>query len=147
MAFAALVFALNFLYYLNQYFVQQNYFYAQEWQYGYEQAVSYVKQVEHKYPKIIVSDKSPMDKSYMFFLYYLKYSPEEYQKVGINSSGSFVSHHYFGKYEFRSIDWSKDSSIKDTLFVGPPEEIPKGAPVVKTIYNPDGTVAIRIAAT
>ena len=32
----------NFLYYLNQYFVQQNYFHARYWQYGYKDIVDYV---------------------------------------------------------------------------------------------------------
>jgi hypothetical protein len=138
-----LFFIFNFLYYLNQYFVQQNYFYSQEWQYGYEEAVDTVKQIGDRYDKIVVSDSLPMDKSYMFFLFYLKYPPVEYQKIGAISSGSFISHHYFDKYEFRPIDWNIDSNKKNTLFVGPPFELP-GAGLKKTIRNLDGKEAIRI---
>ncbi len=134
----------NFIYYLNQYFVQLNYYDSRDWQYGYKQAVDEVKLLEKDYKNIIISDKQPLDKSYMFFLFYTKYSPEQYQEIGKDSSGSFVSHHSFGKYVFRPINWSEDSIKKDTLLVGSPGEIPDGVNTLKTIYNLDGTPAIKI---
>ncbi len=141
-----LFFIFNFSYYLDQYFVQLNYYTSQDWQYGYQQAVAEVQQLQGKYKEIVVSDTQPMDKSYMFFLFYLKYPPSEYQAIGEHSSGGFASHHSFGRYIFRPINWQKDSQMKDVLFVGPPSEIPQGV-ALKTIYNLDGTVAIRIAGT
>lgn len=143
----AVIFAFNFTYYLNQYFVQQNYYYSADWQYGYKQAVEEVLVQQDKYDKIVISDDNPLDKSYMFFLFYLKFPPEEYQKVGEKSSGSFDSHHSFGRYEFRRIDWQTDSQSKNTLFVGSTKEIPAAAPILKTIYNLDGSVAIIIVGT
>lgn len=136
----------NFVYYLNQYFVQLNYYDSFDWQYGYKQAVDEVKREGNKYDKIVVSDSAPMDKSYMFFLFYLQYSPKEYQKIGISSSGGFSSHHFFGKYTFRSIDWRKDSARKGVLYIGNPDEIPENSSM-KTIYNLNGMPAIRIAGT
>lgn len=138
--------SFNFLYYLNQYFVQLNYYTSQDWQYGYQQAVDESISLGNKYEKIVVSDVQPLDKSYMFFLFYLKYPPLEYQKVGEKSSGSFVSHHSFGKYIFRPINWQEDSGAKGVLYIGKPEEIPQSA-AIKTIYNLNGTPAIRIAGT
>jgi len=132
----AAIFVFNFSYYLNQYFVQQNYYYVDE-----------VVKLQDNYDNIVISDNQPMDKSYMFFLFYLKYSPSEYQKIGEKSSGSFDSHHSFGRYTFRTIDWQKDRLIKKTLYVGPPKDIPDGVTLIKTIYNLDGSVAIRIAGT
>ena len=143
----AAIFVFNFSYYLNQYFVQQNYYYSTDWQYGYRQAVDEVVKLQDNYDNIVISDNQPMDKSYMFFLFYLKYSPSEYQKIGEKSSGSFDSHHSFGRYTFRTIDWQKDRLIKKTLYVGPPKDIPDGVTLIKTIYNLDGSVAIRIAGT
>lgn len=141
------MFALfNFTYYLNQYFVQTNYYDSSEWQYGYEQAVKYAQENGGKYDEIVVSDDQPLDKSYMFFLYYLKYPAADYQKLGSNSSGGFASHHNFGKYTFRPIDWEKDSLKKNTLFIGKPSEIPLGVSK-KTINNLDGAPAIRISGT
>jgi len=142
-----IIFIFNFSYYLNQYFIQQNYYSSQDWQYGYRQAVDEVLLVKDKYKEIVVSDKQPMDKSYMFFLFYLQYSPKDYQKIGVDSSGGFRSHHFFGKYTFRSIDWAKDSKRKGVLYIGNPDEIPDGVSTIKKIYNLDGTPAIKIVGT
>ena len=137
----------NVAYYLDQYFVQLNYYDSAFWQYGYKQAVDEVKAIGGNYKTILISDNAPLDKSYMFFLFYLQYPPQLYQQVGENSSGSFVSHHSFGKYTFRSIDWSKDSQLKNTLIIGSPKEIPPGVGTLKTINNLDGTPAIKIVGT
>jgi hypothetical protein len=83
----------------------------------------------------------------MFFLFYLQYPPEQYQIIGENSSGSFVSHHSFGKYTFRPINWSQDSRLKNTLIIGSPAEIPKGVGAIKIINNLDGSPAIKIVGT
>ncbi|OGH03163.1 MAG: hypothetical protein A2798_01905 [Candidatus Levybacteria bacterium RIFCSPHIGHO2_01_FULL_37_17] len=136
----------NVLFYLNMYFVQLNYFHGYEWQYGWRQAVEYVKEHGGKYDQILITDAEPLEKSYMFFLFYLKYTPSEYQTIGKYSSGGFESHHSFDKYSFRPIDWEKDSLLPDSLFIGKPTEIPESR-AIKTIYNPDGTAAIRIAGT
>jgi 4-amino-4-deoxy-L-arabinose transferase-like glycosyltransferase len=129
---------LNFGYYLNQYFVQQNYYNSKDWQYGYKQTVESVLKFENKYKKVVISNKS-LDQSYIFFLFYLQYSPSDYQKNSEDKS--------FRKYVFKEIDWKVDSKIKNTLYVGASEEIPEGINIIKTIYNLDGTPAIRIAGT
>ena len=54
-----LLVTFNFIYYLNQYFVQQNYFTSQDWQYGYKEAIEEVQRIDNKYQKIIVSKKFP----------------------------------------------------------------------------------------
>jgi 4-amino-4-deoxy-L-arabinose transferase-like glycosyltransferase len=141
------VFVFNVAYYLDQYFVQQNYYNSADWQYGYQQAVAEVKAIGGNYHQILVSDTAPLDKSYMFFLFYLQYPPQEYQIVGKNSSGGFTSHHSFGKYIFRTIDWNKDSHLKNTLIIGNPSEIPSGVGVIKTIYDLNGSPAIKIVGT
>lgn len=137
----------NVGYYLDQYFVQLNYYDSADWQYGYKQAVAEVKAIGGNYKEILVSDKAPMDKSYMFFLFYLQYPPQLYQEVGVHSSGGFAAHHSFGKYVFRPIDWNKDAKLKNTLIIGTPDEIPQGANMIKTIYDLNGTPAIRIVGT
>jgi hypothetical protein len=53
-----------------------------------------------------------------------------------------------GKYEFRNINWGQDKTLKNTLLIGSPEEIPAGVHgLIKTIYYLDGTVAYRIVGT
>ena len=58
---------------INQYFVQLNYYTSQEWQYGYKEAIKEVILLQDNYKQIVVSDDQPLDKSYMFFLFYLKF--------------------------------------------------------------------------
>ena len=134
----------NFVYYLDQYFVQQNYYYGDQWQYGYQQAVATIKGIQQQYKKIVVSDQAPMDKSYMFFLFYLKYPPAVYQKVGVNSSGNFRAHHAFDKYEFRPIDWNKEDHSPDVLYLGRPQDFPSTVKPLQIIRNPDGTPAMYL---
>ncbi|HVZ58168.1 MAG TPA: glycosyltransferase family 39 protein [Patescibacteria group bacterium] len=139
-----LFFALgNFVYYLDQYFVQLNYFDAEEWQYGYQQAVAYVQQVQGDYRKIVVSDSQPFDKSYIFFLFYLHYPPERYQQEEKSKAGGYATHQGFGKYEFRPIHWSQETDRSGTLYVMPYNN-DNGGTLLKTIYNPDGTPAVLI---
>lgn len=139
-----LFFIFNILYYFNQYFVQQNYFYSQAWQYGYKEAVEEVKKIEGEYDKIIVSNQPHLDQSYIFFLFYLKYSPVLYQKVAANASGGFAENHSFGKFEFRPIMWEKETKNSETLYIGRPNDFPDNANVIKTIHFLDGKEAIKI---
>lgn len=134
------LFMFNFIYFMNQYFVQLNYFDASEWQYGYQQAINYVLQTENGVNQIVVSDNQPLDKSYIFFLFYTKFPPQDYQKLN-NKNGDV---HKFGKFIFKPLDWSRDSQMTNTLFVAGPNDIPGEVVPVKTIYYPDGTTAIKI---
>ena len=137
-----LFFIFNLLYYLNQYFVQQNYFNASEWQYGYAKVIPQIQKIEKNYKKIVVSNQPPMDQSYMFFLFYLKYPPGLYQKEAQNASGGFRENHIFGKFEFRPINWSEDSGKNNTLFVGRPSDFPPEVNIIGTVFYPNGEKAI-----
>lgn len=138
------LFAYNIGYYLNQYFVQQNYYASQNWQYGYKDAVETVRKIESHYDKIVVESRSPMDQSYMFFLYYLDYPVREYQKVAGNGSGSFDASHAYGKYEFRAIDWGREEKNDTILYVGLPSDFPNNISTIKSIDFLDGKPAIKI---
>lgn len=138
------LFVFNFTYYLNQYFVQQNYFNSEDWQYGYQSAVSKVKAIEDQYDKIIVTNKPYLDQSYMFFLFYLQYSPVLYQQEAKNSSGGFRENHKFGKFEFRSIDWTKEEKNSKILYIGRPDDFSKDAKIIETVNFLNGKPAISI---
>ena len=134
----------NFLYYLDQYFVQQDYFNSKEWQYGYESAVSRVSQLSKRYDRIIVSNKPYMDQSYIFFLFYLKYSPNLYQKESAGVSGGFREDHRFSKFEFRPIQWAKEDKNPRILYVGMPSDFSNAVRVIDEVRFLDGQTAIRI---
>lgn len=143
-AFALLFLAVNFSYYFNQYFVQQNYFYSKEWQYGYKEAVDYIRPLLSGYDKVIISNQAPLDQSYIFFLFYLSYSPSTYQKETEDVSGGFKESHFFGKFEFRSIDFNKENISRKTIIVGRPNDFPQSVKVLKLIRYLDGEEAIKI---
>jgi len=137
------LFALfNVCYYLNQYFVQGNYYDSAYWQYGYKEAIREVNIIGSSYKTIVVSNKEPLDNSYIFFLFYLKYPMSEYQKTG-----AYSKNHDFGKFIFRPINWSKDALGKNILYIGSPDEFPKNIKTIKTIYDLDGTPAVAIVGT
>lgn len=139
-----ILFALfNFVYYLNQYFVQQNYFHARDWLYGHKQAVQEVIKRENNFKNVVVTNKEPFDRSNMYYLFYSMFPPAEYQKSG-PSSGGFAVYPEFGKYSFRPINWKEDELLTDTLIIALPNEIPPKA-VTQTIYYPDGTPAVVIS--
>jgi len=139
-----LFFIFNFAYYINQYFVQQNYFHAKYWQYGYEGIVEYLMPIQNKYKKIIVSNKQPLDQSYMFFLFYLKYDPHKYLSQGGTRLGGFNgSENKFDNFEFRSFNYytEKENSI---LLVGGQDDFAEEFHTIKRIDYPDKSLAIRV---
>lgn len=128
----------NISYYIDQYFVQYNYYDAVSWQFGYKQLVQNVKTREKDYRKIVVSNEVPLDQSYIFFLFYLRYPPHLYQKSTANTSGEYKSDHRFGKFEFRQIQWEKEQKGDDILFIDSASNPPLGRKVIDTIFLPDG---------
>ncbi len=141
--FIFLLFIFNFLYYLNQYFVQQNYFASHDWQYGYKQAVEKTTELSSEYEKIVVANDGYFDQSYIFYLFFLKYPPEKYQReVKID-----IANRSFEKYEFRPIDWEKDKELKNTLFVGMPKSFPQDTDALYEISFIDKKPAIKIVGT
>lgn len=134
---------INVSYFLNQYIVQLNYYDAKEWLYGYKQAISYVKSVSSDYDKIVVENTSPLDQSYMFFLFYLKVDPSYYQSLGGTKSAGFrETHKGFYNYVFEPLSSEKEKG--KVLLVGKPSDIPESLSKRKVILYPDGTQAIAI---
>lgn len=134
----------NFLYYLNQYFVQQNYYNSKDWLYGYKEAVGYIHGIHKNYKNVIVSNAQPLDQSYMFFLFYTQYPPEKYLKEGGTASGGFLEkRNAFQNYIFRPVDWNSESG--GDLIVGRPSDIPSSAKILKTVKYLDGESAIVVA--
>ena len=141
-----LFFIFNFLYFLNQYFVQQNYYFSKDWQYGHKEAIEYLQTIKSNYDSVIVSNVSPLDQSYIFYLFYSKYDPKAYIESGGTVSGGFKElHKGFDKYTFRPIDWDKEKVNNRTLYVGRPQDVPENAHTQKVINYLNGEPAIVIA--
>lgn len=142
--FYGLFIVANFLYYLNQYFVQQNYFHAKDWLYGYKEAVEFVKPIQYRYDKIVVSNLAPLDQSYMFFLFYLKVDPAYYQQSGGTASGGFrEKHRGFYNFTFQPVEEAQKMDGKVLIIARPQDNIPKSK-ILHTINFPNGDTAIQI---
>ncbi len=137
-------FMLNFAYFINQYFSQYNYFSASSWQYGYKELVKFSEENKNSYEKIVISRLEPLDQSYIFYLFYLKLSPEVFQEIWKNNSfnSEVIS---FDKYEFKNFYWNNENK-ENILYIGSRNQIPPEAKLKKIIYYPDGTEAIIVAS-
>lgn len=138
------LFIFNFVYYLNQYFGQQNYAYAYDWQYGYDKAVPLVEELKKDYKTVIVSDREPLTNAYMFFLFYMNYPADEYQKINVQNLANNNKNHSFDKYEFYTFEWDKMKHMDNVLLVGGRGDFPDRVIARKTVYFPNGEPAIYI---
>jgi 4-amino-4-deoxy-L-arabinose transferase-like glycosyltransferase len=132
----------NVSYYLDQYYVQAPYFNAKDWQYGYKDVVAKLESPEFDNQKVVVSDVSPMDQSYIFFLFYTKFDPTKYQSRMAEYEKTRVRS--FDKYIFRKIEWEVDAQDKNTIYAGSPNTFSGETIDLGTAYYPDGTKAIQI---
>lgn len=131
----------NFIFYLNQYFVQYKYYSSQDWQYGYKDIINEVNKRESRFDKIIVSSQKPLDQSYIFFLYHTKYDPAKYQKA---ATGEYKPDNAFKKYDFRRIDWKNEKG--NNLYIGSADDFKDGKEprVLKEIKYLNGETGILI---
>ncbi|MFH0749587.1 MAG: glycosyltransferase family 39 protein [Candidatus Gottesmanbacteria bacterium] len=133
--------AMNITYFFHQYFVHMPIENAKYWYAGRKEMVTKLVQYEDSYDRIIVSNQ--LDFPYIFFLYYGRVDPQQYQQKGGTKSGGFNENdNAWGKYEFRSLSSFVRDQYEKVLFVGLPGEEFKKSLVVDTIYYPDGSPAI-----
>lgn len=146
-ALGVILFCANFLYYINQYYFETPRVYGYFWEYGNKESIEFAKSVESKYDKIVMT--YAYDQPYIYYLFYNEIDPSWYQKDW-KLEGSKLESRFsrsIGKYEFRNIDFSKDSKTPNTLLVGTPSEISSDKNVIKKIYYPDGKVAYKFYST
>lgn len=136
-------FMLDAIYYLHQYYIHTPIEYGYFWQYGNKETIEYARQNENKYTKIIMTYR--IDQPYIYYLFYNKIDPIWYQENWSEKGNIGRFERKIGKYEFRYIDFNKDSKEKGVLLIGTPGEIPQSAKVIKEIKYLDGSIVYRIA--
>ena len=109
------LYLVNFIIFLDAYFIHAPKK-TGAWQYGYKQMVDIITPIQKYYQKIYIPQSS--DQAYIFFLFYQKYSPHQYQKRSLNVSDSKQS----------SSGMDQVSSLDNIEFVDfntfePPQEI------------------------
>lgn len=120
---------------------------------GTKETVEYALFNKSKYDKIIFDPVRGIQGPYIssipheYVLFYSKYDPLTFQKESkISNEGFFV----FDKFEFRSIDWSKDKNKKNTLLIGSPWSLPakdlKDDEILQRVYLSNGKLAFLIVS-
>ncbi len=154
LALTTVVIALNFLIYLDRYFIHAPKEYSKYWLYGYRQVLEEIKPLMDQYQKVIISDS--YGQPYIYYLFYSKYPPEKFQKQAIldQPTVDVGTVRRIDSIEFRHIYWPSDRGLKNTLFVGPEEELPdkdilpfKEFKVLKEINFLNGERALKIVET
>lgn len=130
----------------------QQYFYAfpkqesSSFQYPLSESIKYAIANQNKYKYIIISNNDALMQSYMFYLYYSKYDPQKYLAMGGTKSGGFAQWHKIGKFEFRTINWSKDSMFHNVLVIGNVSDFPNRTGYDKT-FNTLDNVRVVLASS
>ena len=140
-------FMINVAYYFHQYYVHTPIEYGYFWQYGYKEALSYARENEAKFDRVIMTYF--YDQPYIYYLFYNKIDPLWYQRNwDYNKNGETDRFkRVIGKYTFKNIEYSKDINLGKTLLIGTPDEIPDSAHIIKIIEFPDGKTAFKIVET
>src|SRR5581483_248873 len=105
----------------------------------YRELVSYIQPIENNYDKIVVSNKKDLSQSYIFFLFYLQYNPQQYQSNVQLNKGEEKS---FSNYRFTDVG-NKDYG-NSLVVVGGTDDLPSGYRNINQIYYPDNSVAFKI---
>lgn len=135
----------NVIYYFSSYFIRFPIAYAKDWRQQDSNLVSYIRENEDKYDRIIFDSKT--DFIYTSYLFYAKYPPIDFYstvKRAADDSEGFSKVQSFGKFEFRDIDWTKDPKQSRTLIVTTPSNKPNEMPPLKTFYFPTRPVVVSL---
>jgi 4-amino-4-deoxy-L-arabinose transferase-like glycosyltransferase len=148
-----LVGALNFIFYLNQFYNIYPVKYSRDWQYGYKQAIQYISQHQNKYDEIVFS--RTYGEPYMFTLFFLNYDPYSYQHDP--NLDRFQADNWewvlrFGKFYFPDFvdpgthyqDIIQKEKGKKLLLIGKPGDFPSNVPVLDRINFLNGQEAFDI---
>lgn len=125
--------------------------YSWSWQYGYKDVVSFIKQNESKYDRVVITKK--YGEPHEFLLFYLQYNPKLYQQnpslIRYAKSDWFWVDG-FDKYVFVN-DWEIKDRISSeylnkgkSLIVTSPGNYPEGLYKIKTVGFLDGKDAFDI---
>lgn len=121
MVIGVLILIISGIFFWRSYFIFLPNERAYVWQYGFDRLATEIKsRPEFRF----VIDQARLKPSYINLAFYLKYSPEEFQKsvdqnVKLNyySIASFNNSYNFGQIETRNIDWKTDP-LKKQILVG-----------------------------
>lgn len=143
---------INLVYFIHMYTINYPYEKSQSLHYPFKEVALFVWSQHDNFDKIIIDptygQSAPVYgvATHYYLAYYGKYQPAKFQKdLKVNQEGLS-----FDKFSIRKIDWSKDQSLKNTLIIASPWQIPikniENEKIVKTFSFYDGQDAFYAVA-
>ncbi len=153
-ALLIMVIVFNFLIFLDQYFIHARREYSEFWLYGYKPMISDLMKIKDKYNKVVITDS--WGQPYIYYLFYTKYPPADFQKQAVldQPTVDVGTVRKIDNVDLRHIYWPSDRGLKNSLFVGTPDELPdqdvlpfKEFKTLGQINFLDGETAFRMVET
>lgn len=111
-AFLIILFILNFIYFVDAYFVHMNYHRAQFFHYGYKEAV----ELANKYPDYEVEMYDPTNFPYISFLFYNKYDPVKFRESVVYYPDNYGPFYYVKSFDrYRFVDNIDYENLKEKV--------------------------------
>lgn len=150
-----ILFLINFVIYLNNYFVKYPINYSRDWQYGNKQVVKYIEENQDKYDLIVFTRH--YGEPHIFTLFNLKYDPAKFQNISnLERFETFdwVRVLKFDKYYFPDLgdagtkyeDIVRDNPNKKILFIGKSGDFPEYMEILERINFLNGEEAFEITS-
>ena len=134
--------------YLHQYYVHYPQTYPVAWEYGFKDMVTYVKDNEQRYKRVLITTK--YDQPYILFLFYSHYPPAKFQPdhhLTFRDKFNFSTVNQFDKYSFTDTNWEKVRDEHGSLIIAAADDLPEvGVNIVTTINFPNGDPAFKIVS-
>jgi hypothetical protein len=143
LAVVVLLYVLAFGSFYTEYWTFFPYRYSVYSHYGYKELVSIIDSQKNSYDKIIVSGRVHDSKHYIYYLFYTKYDPHQFQ-TSTNIEKTVEENGWVRVKRVDSVEFlptiPSNQELEDThaLIIGDPTEFPKKIPVVFTIYDKKG---------
>lgn len=142
----ATFYAISIYFFLHQYFIHApREFILGGWFPLIRDTIPKVNSYKPNYDKVVFTWYENRQVPPVYFLFYNKIDPRIIQEKAAkweNEPPSYKQiYNKIGNIEFRHINWETDSKLKNTLFVGYPEEFPPDVKnVVNKTYLPNGQI-------
>lgn len=150
----SIVVIFSTLYFMNLYFINFQLNFSEGLMDGWKEAAKFGLDNSDNYKEVVVDPRfgtvagDIVGAPYLYFLFYGKIDPGEYQQDVRRKEAHDSSN--FGKFTFRSINWihqeGTDKFKKNILFIGSPWVLPVGeAQILKRFYIYNGKEILRAA--
>jgi len=119
-----LFFIFDFVYFSDLYYSHMVKRSPKNWLYGYKEAMNYLTENKSQFKNVFMSDF--YGQPYIYYLFYSRYSPKEYQskaKLAENQFGDVGRVEKIDNVFFRSINWGDAQNHQKTLIIFSADEV------------------------